>query len=445
MGGSDRLQHGKLPVAAADQLKEIDPGVLRHRHYGSIMTHGIKNRNIVLGVSGGIAAYKSVELLRLITRAGARVRVVMTANAENFVGWMTFEALCGHPVTTSLFTRGDRASFKHIDWAQEADAVVIAPATANMLGKLAGGIADDALSTFMMVVTAPVLLCPSMNTNMYQSRAVQRNLQTLAADGYTILEPGSGELACGTEGPGRMPEPALIYDRLLACLAPKDLRGRNVLVTAGPTREALDPVRFISNPSTGKMGFAVARAAEHRGAEVTLISGPTGLPDPPNVKVLRVVTAAEMQEAVLRHVQAAHIIVKTAAVSDYRPAAPAGQKVKKDQADRLKLDLVRTADILRSLGEHKRRSQFLVGFAAETEQLEAHAQKKLVEKNLDIIVGNVVGGPDSGFGADTNRVTLFFRDGNREEIPLMEKAAVAHILLNRIAERLEAGSNAPVH
>jgi len=409
------------------------------------MTHGIKNRNIVLGVCGGIAAYKSVELLRLITRAGAGVRVVMTANAEHFVGWMTFEALCGQPVTTSLFSRGDRASFKHIDWAQEADAVVIAPATANMLGKLAGGIADDALSTFMMVVTAPVLLCPSMNTNMYQSRAVQRNLEILQSDGFHLLEPGTGDLACGTVGPGRMPEPELIYDRLVACLAPKDLRGRNVLVTAGPTREAIDPVRFISNPSSGKMGFAVARAAEHRGAEVTLVSGPTHLPEPPNVKVVRVVTAAEMHAAVLRHVQSAHIIVKTAAVSDYRPETAAMHKVKKDGRENLRIDFVRTPDILRSLGDRKRRGQRLVGFAAETEQLEQYAQKKLVEKNLDIIVGNVVGVSDSGFATDTNRVTLFFRDGSREEIPLMDKDAVAHILLNRVVERLEADPSAPIN
>ncbi|HHP7234003.1 MAG TPA: bifunctional phosphopantothenoylcysteine decarboxylase/phosphopantothenate--cysteine ligase CoaBC [Desulfobacterales bacterium] len=410
-----------------------------------MMSYGIKNRNVVLGVCGGIAAYKSVELLRLITRGGAKVRVVMTANAEQFVGWMTFEALSGNPVTSSLFNRGDRASFKHIDWAQEADAVVIAPATANMLGKLAGGIADDALSTFMMVVTAPVLLCPSMNTNMYRSRAVQRNLETLKSDGYHVLEPGSGDLACGTVGPGRMPEPEAICDRLIACLSPKDLRGRKVLVTAGPTREAIDPVRFISNPSSGKMGFAVARAAEHRGAEVTLVSGPTLLGDPPNVNVLRVVTADEMQAAVLEHVDDAHIIVKTAAVSDYRPETTSVHKVKKEALETMRIEFVRTPDILRAVGDRKRRGQFLVGFAAETEQLQQHAQKKLVEKNLDVIVGNVVGGTDAGFNADTNRVTLFYRDGNREEIPLMEKDAVAHILLNRIVERLEVDPTNPMN
>lgn len=408
-----------------------------------MMTYGLKNRNIVLGVCGGIAAYKSVDLLRRITRAGAKVRVVMTANAEQFVGWMTFEALSGNPVTTSLFKRGDRASFKHIDWAEEADAVVIAPATANMLGKLAGGIADDALSTFMMVVTAPVLLCPSMNTHMYCSKAVQRNLEILKSDGYHLLEPGSGALACGTVGPGRMPEPEVICDRLTACLAPKDLRGRKVVVTAGPTREALDPVRFISNPSSGKMGFAVARAAEHRGAEVTLVSGPTVLPDPPNMKVLRVVTAEQMQAAVLEQAADAHIIVKTAAVSDYRPETRSEHKVKKDDVANLRIDFVRTPDILRAIGDRKRRGQLLVGFAAETEQLHRNAQKKLVEKNLDVIVGNVVGGPDAGFHADTNRVTLFYRDGSREEIPLMEKEAVAHILLNRIVEHLEADPTNP--
>jgi phosphopantothenoylcysteine decarboxylase/phosphopantothenate--cysteine ligase len=242
-----------------------------------------------------------------------------------------------------------------------------------------------------------------------------------------------------------MPEPDAICDRLIACLSPKDLRGRKVLVTAGPTREAIDPVRFISNPSSGKMGFAVARAAEHRGAEVTLVSGPTLLVDPTNVNVLRVVTADEMQAAVLEHVEDAHIIVKTAAVSDYRPETTSEHKVKKEAVETMRIDFVRTPDILRAVGDRKRRGQFLVGFAAETEQLQQHAQKKLVEKNLDIIVGNVVGGPEAGFNADTNRVTLFYRDGNREEIPLMEKDAVAHILLNRIVERLEVDPTNPMN
>lgn len=400
------------------------------------MTYGISKKNIVLGVCGGIAAYKSVELLRLISKQGATVRVFMTKSALEFVGWMTFQALSGMPVCTDLFEKGDEASFKHIDWATEADAVVVAPATANVLGKLANGIADDALSTFMLAVTAPVILCPSMNTNMYQKKAVKRNLETLRNDGYQILAPGSGDLACGTSGPGRLPDPEQILDRLLRCVAPKDLLHRRVLVTAGPTREPIDPVRFISNPSTGKMGYAVARAAEYRGAGVTLISGPSSLPDPLNVNLIRVQTAAEMARAVIEHADNSDIIVKTAAVVDYRPKKPAGHKIKKKQ-DEMHIQLEKTQDILKELGRRKK-DQILVGFAAETEDLHQNAQKKLAEKNLDIIAGNLIGGPASGFAADTNKVTLFFRDGSSEEVAEMEKEAVAHLLLDKIVERMPA-------
>jgi len=400
------------------------------------MTFGIKNKNIVLGVCGGIAAYKSVELLRLISKQGATVRVFMTKSALEFVGWMTFQALSGMPVCTDLFEKGDEASFKHIDWATEADAVVVAPATANIIGKLAGGIADDALSTFMLAVTAPVIVCPSMNTNMYQKKAVRRNLETLRKDGYHILEPGSGELACGTTGPGRLPEPEQILDRLLSRVAPKDMLNRRVLVTAGPTREAIDPVRFISNPSTGKMGYAVAKAAEYRGAGVTLISGPSTLPDPLNVNVIKVQTAAEMARAVFEHSDDNDIIIKTAAVSDYRPTNPAGHKIKKKQ-DEMQIQLEKTQDILQELGRRKK-DQILVGFAAETDDLHQNAEKKLAEKNLDIIAGNLIGDPASGFAADSNKVTLFFRDGSSEEVAQMEKDAVAHLLLDRIVERVQA-------
>ncbi|HSM73621.1 MAG TPA: bifunctional phosphopantothenoylcysteine decarboxylase/phosphopantothenate--cysteine ligase CoaBC, partial [Desulfobacterales bacterium] len=244
----------------------------------------LTDKNLVLGVSGGIAAYKSVELLRLLKKQGARVRVVMTANAAWFVGPGTFQALSENPVHLDLFGRGDSdAAIRHIDWAQQADAVIVAPATANIIGKLAHGIADDALSTFMLAVTAPRLVCPSMNTHMFQNAAVQRNLEILRGDGFGVLEPACGQLACGTTGPGRLPEPETILDRFIRFLTPQDLAGLHVLVTAGPTWEAIDPVRFISNPSSGKMGFAVARAAEHRGARVTLVSGPTALAEPLNV------------------------------------------------------------------------------------------------------------------------------------------------------------------
>jgi phosphopantothenoylcysteine decarboxylase/phosphopantothenate--cysteine ligase len=390
----------------------------------------IKKKNIILGVSGGIAAYKSVELLRLLVKQGAKVRVMMTENARWFVGPLTFEALSGQPVCTDLFEKNDDASIRHIQWAEAADAVVIAPATANIIGKLSGGIADDALSTFLLAVTCPVIVCPSMNTHMFESRAVQRNLETLRADGHFIIEPESGTLACGTTGPGRLPEPEDIVDRIAYYLSTKDLKDKKILVTSGPTRESVDPVRFISNPSSGKMGFAVARAAEYRGGEVTLITGPTHLPDPNNVKVIRIQTASEMAQAVFDNMDHSDIIIKTAAVSDYRPKDPATQKIKKEKGE-LVLYLERTQDILKEIGMRKK-DQILVGFAAETENLEQHAEKKRVEKNLDIIVGNIVGEPSSGFGADTNKVTLFFKEGTQEPLPVMGKDAVAHILLDRI-------------
>ncbi len=394
------------------------------------MPNNIKNKNIVIGVCGGIAAYKSIELLRLLQKRGANVRVIMTHNAKAFVGPLTFEALSGRSVCTSLFEKGEDVSIKHIQWANEADAVIIAPATANIIGKLANGLADDALSTFMLAVKSPVILCPSMNTNMYENRAVQRNLDVLEADGYHIVEPGEGELACGTSGAGRLPEPAYIVDRLLNRLAPKDLKGKRVLVTAGPTRENIDPVRFISNPSSGRMGYAVARAAEFRGAKVVLIAGPTNLPDPVNIDVVKVRTAGDMALAVFDHMDDSDIIIKVAAVSDYRPKERAERKIKK-QKDEIVLPLQKTQDILKEVGMRKK-DRVLVGFAAETEDLEKNAGKKLFEKNLDIIVGNLVNQPRSGFGTDTNKVILFYKDGTKEDLPEMEKDAVAHILLDRI-------------
>ena len=394
----------------------------------------LRGKQIVLGVSGGIAAYKAVELLRLMKKEEADVRVILTANAQWFVGPGTFQALSGQPVCTNLFNGEGDASIRHIEWAESADAVVIAPATANIIGKLAGGIADDALSTFMLAVTSPVLLCPAMNTHMYENRAVQRNLDTLEADGYHITEPGAGQLACGTTGPGRLPEPAEILDRLRQVLTRKDLSNKRILVTAGPTQEAIDPVRFISNPSTGKMGYAIARAAEYRGATVVLVSGPTNLPDPANVTTIRVRSAREMADAVFDHLDGSDIIIKTAAVSDYRPREIAEQKIKKS-ADEMTLTLQKNIDILRELGQRKN-GRILVGFAAETEELVQNASKKLVEKNLDIIVGNLIGVKGSGFGADTNKVTLFFRDGSRESLDTMEKEQVANTLLDRVVGQL---------
>ena len=398
-------------------------------------------KNIVLGVCGGIAAYKSVELLRLLKKQGASVRVIMTQNARAFVGPVTFEALSGQAVCTGLFEKGADASIRHIDWAQASDAVVIAPATANMIGKLAAGIADDALSTFILAVISPVIICPSMNIHMYESKAVQRNLEILKADGYSILNPESGELACGTTGPGRLPDPEVIMDRLLYCLAPKDLIGKRVIVTAGPTQEPIDPVRFISNPSSGKMGYAIAGASAQRGGAVTLITGPTYLPDPPGVTTIRVRTAREMAKAVFEQINEAHIIIKTAAVSDFRPQKEASQKIKKEE-DEMTLLLEKNPDILKEVGRRKK-DHILVGFAAETEDLEKNAGKKLAEKNLEIIVGNLVDHPQYGFGSDSNKVTFFYKDGTKEPLAPMEKDAVAHILLDRIVERYLGASNTP--
>ena len=405
------------------------------------MKNGIKNKKVILAVCGGIAAYKSIEILRLLKKADAAVRVILTKSAQWFVGALTFEALSGQPVFKDMFQEGSEASFRHIDWAREADGVIIAPATANMIGKLANGIADDPLSTFMLAVTSPVLICPSMNTHMYASQAVQRNLDTLRSDGYVVVEPASGQLACGTTGSGRLPEPEEIFDRFLGCLSPKDLVGKKILVTAGPTIEPIDPVRFISNRSSGKMGFAVARAAEHRGAEVTLISGPTHLADPMNVTTIRVRTAEEMADHVFQQMENADVIIKSAAVSDYRPQESQVHKIKKGKNE-LVLRLQQNKDILKALGR-KKKHQVLVGFAAETKDLEKNATQKLAEKNLDIIAGNLVGSSDSGFESDSNTVTLFFKDGTRESLPTMEKLEVAHILLDRIIAKVLSAPTAP--
>jgi phosphopantothenoylcysteine decarboxylase/phosphopantothenate--cysteine ligase len=396
--------------------------------------NGIKNKNVILAVCGGIAAYKSIEILRLLKKAEAEVRVILTQNAQWFVGALTFEALSGQPVFRNMFQESSEASLRHIDWAREADGVIIAPATANMIGKLANGIADDPLSTFMLAVTSPVLVCPSMNTHMYASPAVQRNLDTLRSDGYVLMEPGSGQLACGTTGPGRLPEPEVIFDRFLGCLSPKDLAGKKIIVTAGPTIEPIDPVRFISNPSSGKMGFSIARAAEHRGAEVTLVSGPTHLADPMNVTTIRVRTAAQMARRVFQLMENADVIIKSAAVCDYGPKESKAHKVKKGKSEMV-LRLQQNKDILKTLGQ-KKKHQVLVGFAAETRDLKKNATQKLAEKNLDIIVGNLVGSADSGFEADTNTVTLFFKDGTAESLPTMDKLEVAHILLDRIVAKV---------
>jgi len=397
----------------------------------------LNEKRIVIGVSGGIAAYKSPELVRILKKQGADVKIIMTENAEEFIGVLTLEALSGNEVCTGLFDGKDRGSIRHIEWAEEADAVVIAPATANIIGKLANGIADDALSTFLLAVTSPVIICPSMNTHMYESMPVQRNISALEADGHIIVEPEAGELACGTTGAGRLPEPHYIADRLVRAICPKDLKGKKVLVSAGPTREAIDPVRYISNHSSGKMGYSVARAAEYRGADVTLIAGPTNLLPVAGVTMIRTTSAHEMADAVFGEADDADIIIKVAAVADYHPKHISEHKIKKEE-DVVNLTLDKNLDILKELGSRKK-DQFLVGFAAETRDLDKNAKKKAEEKNLDMIVGNLVGGASSGFGHDTNQVIFYFKDGTKENLPVLPKDEVAHTLFDRVLERLGVG------
>jgi phosphopantothenoylcysteine decarboxylase / phosphopantothenate---cysteine ligase len=396
----------------------------------------LKNKNILLGVTGGIAAYKAVELLRLLKKKGANVNVVMTRSALEFVGRTTLEVLSENSVLLDLFSDTE-SSVTHIDLATNADAVVIAPATANIIAKLACGIADDALTTTMLAVTCPVMICPSMNTNMYQNIKLQRNLDILEKDGFNILDPDSGVLACKSVGAGRLPDPWFIFDRFEVMLVKKDLKNKKILVSAGPTVEAIDPVRFVSNHSSGKMGYSIARAAEQRGGEVKLVSGPVSLEPPVGVECVDVVTCEEMAQQMLSHLEGADIIIKVAAVADYKPVDPADSKIKKkDNTTELCVSMTQNPDILKLIGEKKTKKQFLVGFAAETNDLEKNALLKIKKKNLDMIAANLVGSSDSGFKADTNKVKLFSRDGSFIDIPLMDKSKVANILLDQIIESI---------
>jgi phosphopantothenoylcysteine decarboxylase/phosphopantothenate--cysteine ligase len=389
----------------------------------------LKGKEIILGVCGGIAAYKSAELLRLLIKDGAGVRVVMTRAATAFVAPMTFEALSARPVMTSLFEDAG-GEIRHISWAREADAVVIAPATANIIAKMAHGFADDPLTTMILAVNAPVLIAPSMNPRMYQNPVTRENLRSLKGFGFHVMEPESGPVACGDEGAGRLPAPEAICEHVRRLVLPRDLAGESFLITAGPTQEPIDPVRFLSNPSSGKMGYALARAARRRGADVVLISGPVSVDAPIDVELIRVRTAQEMKEAVLSRFDSASIVIKAAAVSDYRPVNVSDHKIKKAD-ESLALELSRTPDILRRLGEIKG-DRLLVGFAAETEDLVKNAETKLKEKNLDLIVANNVQMSDSGFGVDTNRVTLIFADARQESLSLMSKDDLADLILDRV-------------
>ncbi len=390
----------------------------------------LKGRKIILGVTGGIAVYKAAELVRELVRSGAEVFVVMTRSAQAFITPLTFQTLSGNKVTTELFSLIEESEIGHIALADRAELLVIAPATANIIGKIAGGIADDMLTTIVMATKAPVLLAPAMNVHMWENPICQENIQKLRGRGFHFIDPEAGELACGYEGKGRLAEIPAIVEEIRSILSPKDLSGETILVTAGPTEEPIDPVRFLSNRSSGKMGFAVARAARLRGARVILVSGPSALPAPSGVKFIAVRTAAEMREAVLGSLPGVSVLVMAAAVSDYRPKATSPEKIKKSQAE-LTLPLELNPDILREAGQRKEK-RLLIGFAAETESLLANARKKLAEKNLDLIVANDVSLPGAGFAVDTNMVKLIDRSGKIEELPLMDKEDLADRVLDRV-------------
>jgi phosphopantothenoylcysteine decarboxylase/phosphopantothenate--cysteine ligase len=406
------------------------------------MARRLDGKTIVAGLSGGIACYKAAELVRLLVRAGAAVRVMMSKGAQHFITPLTLQTLSGHPVSTDTFDLTQESTIGHIQLADSADAIVIAPATANIIGKIAAGIADDLLTTVLLASRAPVLVAPSMNVNMYENPIVQANLKRLRDAGLRIIDPSEGFLACGWEGKGRLAEPEEILTEIERAVTPQDLRGERVLVTAGPNREPIDPVRFISNRSTGKMGFALAAAAWRRGAEVSLIAGPTTLSTPPGVTRRDVTTAEDMHQAVMAEFDATTIVLMAAAVADYRPANSAPQKLKKGSG-RLTVELDRTVDILAALAPRKG-THILVGFAAETQQVIANAERKLIEKDLDLIVANDVAAAETGFEVDTNAVTMIDRGGHHESVPLMSKDEVAERILDRVvALKRQRSTGAP--
>ncbi len=400
----------------------------------------LQGKNIVLGVTGGIAVYKSVEIVSRLRKAGAQVKVIMTEAAAKFVTPLTFREISQNPVSVSMWTEVANWNVEHIALAGWADLFLIAPATANFIGKVANGIADDMLTTTVMATRAKVIIAPAMNTNMFENPIVQENIKKLIRLGYVIIPPATGKLACGTEGSGRLPEPIDIVTVLTSLQRRQlqSLRGKKVVVTAGGTQEPIDPVRYVGNNSSGKMGYAVAKIAKSRGAEVVLVSGPTYLPDPPGVKVIRVKTALQMRDAVLNEYSDADIVVKAAAVADYRPQQTAEQKIKKSDSN-LTIVLEKNPDILLELGQ-KKTKQFLVGFAAETQELLANAKEKLLKKNLDMIIANDVTIAGAGFNADTNIIKMILTDGTVIELPQLSKEEVAEEIFNRIESLLPVRS-----
>lgn len=391
------------------------------------------DKTILLGVTGSIAAYKIASLASMLVKQHAQVHVIMTKNATNFINPITFETLTGHKCLVDTFDRNFEFQVEHVSLAKQADLALVAPASANIIGKLAHGIADDMLTTTLLACKAPVLISPAMNTNMYENPIVQDNLQTLARYGMKIITPASGYLACGDTGAGKMPEPETLFSYIEMELAhEKDLIGKRLLVTAGATQEALDPVRYLTNHSTGKMGYAIAKAAMLRGAQVTLVSGQTNLQQPLQVTYVPVVSAQDMYEAVESRFEQTDILIMAAAVADYRPRAYVDQKIKKQTGDPV-LELARTTDILGSLKDRKREDQFVCGFSMETEQMLENSRAKLTKKNLDMIVANNLRTEGAGFGVDTNVVTLIRSDRERE-LPKLSKIEVAHRILDEILQ-----------
>jgi phosphopantothenoylcysteine decarboxylase/phosphopantothenate--cysteine ligase len=397
----------------------------------------LKGKKVVVGITGGIAAYKAAEFVRLLVKEEVDVHVVMTENAQKFIAPLTFQTLSGNPVVSDPFALLEDATIGHIALADLAELVVILPATANIIGKIAHGIADDFLSTMVMATKAPVLFVPSMNVNMWENKALQKNIQTLLEMGYHLLEPGEGELACHWYGKGRLPELNEVVEKMEDILSTKDLKGEQILVTGGPTQEPIDPVRFITNRSSGKMGYALAKMARRRGAEVILITGPASLPLPRrDIKFLPVRSAEEMRKAVFGSLVGSSVVIKAAAVSDYRPKVISQKKIKKGESETT-LTLERTKDILEELGK-KKGNRILIGFAAETEDLIANAKKKLKEKNLDFIVVNDVTQPGAGFGSDTNQVKIIYPSGQVKDLPLMTKEEVSELILDEVVRLLKS-------
>lgn len=394
----------------------------------------LKDKTILLGVTGGIAAYKSASLASRLVKAGAEVRVIMTEHATNFINPITFETLTGHKCITDTFDRNFEFQVEHVSLAKKADVIMVAPATANIIAKLAHGLADDMLTTTILASHAPKLIAPAMNTGMYENPVTQDNLALLKKYGMEVIEPAAGHLACGDEGKGKMPEPEILYEHILrSCACKQDMKGLKVLVTAGPTQEAVDPVRFLTNHSSGRMGYSIAKACMLRGADVTLVTGRTALTPPLFVDVVPVVSAKDMYDAVISRSGEMDIIIKAAAVADYRPVHVAEEKVKKSDSS-FSLELERTDDILKYLGKHKKPGQFLCGFSMETENMLENSRKKLEKKHLDMIAANNLKVPGAGFETTTNIITIITPDSVKE-LELMSKDDAAFRLLDEILSR----------